>query len=130
MNREALIFRSESDKPVDELTENIERVAGEHSFRVLAIHDVQATLAEKGFQREPLKIIEICNAGFAHEALEKDIDVSIFMPCRIVVYSEGGKTKATLSRPSVIADLLPGSKLESLANEVETDIKKILSEAL
>ncbi len=38
-------------------------------FRVLYIHDVQKTLAEKGFEISPMKIIEICNAKSAYAVL-------------------------------------------------------------
>ena len=46
-----------SDKPFDEVVGTIERKSAENGFRVLHTHDVAATLAEKGFPREPLKII-------------------------------------------------------------------------
>ena len=74
-------YMAESDKTFDAVVSEIERLAVEKSFRVLHVHDVQATLAEKGLQREPLKIIEICKGRFAYEALRKDINVSLFMPC-------------------------------------------------
>jgi uncharacterized protein (DUF302 family) len=45
-----------TDKQFDRAVSAIERKAGEQGFRVLHIHDVAATLAEKGFLREPLKI--------------------------------------------------------------------------
>ena len=40
-------------------------------FWVLHTHDVKATLASKGFDREPLKIIEICNPKYVTEVLNK-----------------------------------------------------------
>ena len=78
-----LAYRLRSDKPFDEVSANLERLSPEHQFRVLAVHDVQETLAEKGFERGPLKIIEICNAGFAHQATQKDINGALFMPCKL-----------------------------------------------
>lgn len=47
-----------TDKAFEEAVSAIERKAGEKGFRVLHTHDVAATLGEKGFPREPLKIIE------------------------------------------------------------------------
>ena len=58
-------------KPFEQVVSALEANTPKHQFRVLAVHDVQATLAEKGLQREPLKIVEICNARFAHQALQK-----------------------------------------------------------
>jgi len=36
---------------------------------VLHIHDVQATLAAKGFETEPMKIVEVCSARYASQVL-------------------------------------------------------------
>lgn len=119
-----------SKKPFSQLVADLEDKVAEHKFRVLAVHDVQKTLAEKGLQREPLKIIEVCNAVFAHEALQKSVDVAMFMPCRYTVHTEGQQTIVTLARPSMIAMMMPRIGLEPLANEVETTLKKIMEEAV
>jgi len=115
ITKEMLALRLKSELPVEKVIENIKEKASEKSFRVLAVHDVKETLAEKGFEREPLSIIEICNSGFAYEALQKDIDVSLFMPCRIIVYEEEGNTNLILARPSVISAMLPDAELYTLA---------------
>jgi uncharacterized protein (DUF302 family) len=121
-----LSYKLESKKTVDQLTEELEKESIENQFRVLAVHDVQATLEEKGFNRDPLKIIEVCNAGFAYEALKKDIDVSMFMPCKFTVYAEQDKTVLNLIRPTIISKMLPEAQLEQLAEEVERRLKKIM----
>ena len=56
----------ESPRSFDDTVKAIEQKAAEKGFRVLHTHDVAATLAEKGFRRDPLKIIEICNARYAN----------------------------------------------------------------
>ncbi len=125
-----LAYRMESDKPFAEVAAGIEKQAAEHQFRVLAIHDVQETLAEKGFERGPLKIIEVCNAGFAHKATQIDIHVALFMPCKFTVHTEGDKTIVTLARPTIIADMLPDAGLNELATEVENTLKKVMAAAV
>jgi uncharacterized protein (DUF302 family) len=123
---EQLAFRMETDKPFDAVVENLERETANNKFRVLHVHDVQATLEEKGFKRGPLKIIEVCNAGFAHQALQKDVNVALFMPCRFIVYTEAGKTMVTLARPATISEMLPESGLDRLAADVETTLRKVM----
>ena len=115
-------YTIETDKPFSEVTENIETRVPGYKFRVLAVHDVQETLAEKGLERGPLKIIEVCNAGFAHKALQKDPNVALFMPCRYSVYVEGNKTIIKLARPSMIAQIMPEAGLDELASD-HSDIK-------
>jgi uncharacterized protein (DUF302 family) len=122
-------YEKESARPFDEVVANVEKLTAEKSFRVLHVHDVQATLDEKGFTREPLKIIEICNAKFAHEALGKDMDVSLFMPCRINVYTEDGKTRIKAMRPAAIAEFMPEAGLSELAAGVDKIVTDIVDRA-
>jgi uncharacterized protein (DUF302 family) len=119
----------ESSKSFDETVKAIEQKASEKGFRVLYTHDVAAALAEKGFRRSPLKIIEICNARYAHAVLEKDVRVSLMLPCPITVYQELGRTFVSALLPSRIADFFPGAGMESIASEVEGIVLAILKEA-
>ena len=128
--RDDLAYTQTTAKPFAEVVAAIERLAPEHQFRVLHIHDVQATLAEKGFQRAPLKIIEVCNSGFAYQALQKDIQVALFMPCRFTVFTDDKMTTVSLARPTIISQMLPDSGLDTLAAEVETTLKKVMQAAL
>ena len=125
-----LLHRLESDKPFDTVVANIEKQVPENKFRVLAVHDVQETLAEKGFTREPLKIIEVCNAGFADTALRKSINVALFMPCKFTIYPENGKTVVNLARPSMIAQMMPDTGLDELAGQVEKQLIKVMEESV
>ena len=125
-----LAIRLKSKKTFEEVAQALQEKSAENQFRVLAVHDVQATLAEKGFEREPLTIIEVCNSGFAYEALKKDIDASMFMPCKFTVYRQDDSTVVTLARPMMISKMLPESGLEGLASEVEDRLKKIMQEVV
>ncbi len=118
-----------SAKPVDEAVKAIEQKSAEKGFRVLHTHDVAATLAEKGFPREPLKIVEICNARAASEVLKKDIKVSLMLPCPISVYTERGKTFITTLLPSSISNFFPKAGIEAIAAEVEKAVLGIVDEA-
>ena len=71
----------ETRKPFEEAVRAIEQKSAEKGFRVLHTHDVAATLAEKGFPREALKIVEICNARYANEVLKQDVKISLMLPC-------------------------------------------------
>ncbi len=121
-------YTVESNKSFEVVSAALEKTSPERGFRVLAVHNVKETLAGKGFEIEPLKIFEVCNAGFAYKALGNDINVAMFMPCKIVVRPEGGKTVMTLVRPSMIAEMLPDAGLNDLANDVEKQLIGIIDE--
>ena len=79
--------------------------------------------------REPLKIIEICNARYASQVLDKDIKISLLLPCPISVYVRGGKTEISTLLPSSIAEFFPRAGIEALAAEVERVVLSIIERA-
>ena len=122
-------YTVETTKNVDEAVAAIEAKAQDKGFRVLYVHDVQATLSAKGFDIEPMKIIEICNAKFANQALAKDKKISLMLPCPISVFVEKGKTFISAFKPRVLADYFPTVGLEEIAGEVEKIVIRLVEEA-
>ena len=118
-----------TEKSFDEAVAAVERKPAEEGFRVLHTHDVAATLAEKGFPREPLKIIEIRNAKYASQVLDKDIRMSLMLPCPISVYVQGGKTNISTMLPTSITEFFPGAGIDNLASEVEQVVLRIVEES-
>lgn len=118
-----------TSKSVDDAVQAVEQITASKGFRVLHVHDVAATLAEKGFQREPLKIIEICNAKYAHEVLQKDIMTALMLPCPIVVYALGGKTHISTMLPSIMEGFFPDKGIGPVAEIVEKVAVAIVDEA-
>lgn len=118
-----------TEKGFDEAVAAVEKKTAEKGFRVLHTHDVATTLAEKGFPREPLKIIEICNAKYASQVLDKDIRISLMLPCPITVYVQGGKTNISTLLPTSISEFFPEAGIEKLASEVEQIVLRIVEES-
>ena len=118
-----------TSKSFDEAVSAVEQNTAAKGFRVLHTHDVAATLAEKGYQREPLKIVEVCNAKYAYEVLQKDITTALMLPCPIVVYEKDGKTYISTMLPSVIGEFFPGKDIEPVAGLVEEAVVAIVNES-
>jgi uncharacterized protein (DUF302 family) len=118
-----------TSKSIEEATTAIEAKSKEKRFSLLHIHDVSSTLEGKGFHREPLKIIEICNAKYASEVLEKDVKISLMLPCPISVYREDGTTYISALRPKVIAYFYPESDIKALADEADQIVLSIVDES-
>lgn len=122
-------YTVESSKSFDEAVKAVQEKSAAKGFGVLHTHDVAATLGSKGFAREPLKIIEICNARYANEALAKDIHLALMLPCPISVYTEHGKTFISTFRPSAMPRFFPDSGVEDVADAVEKAVLEIVNEA-
>lgn len=100
-----------------------------HGFRVQFVHDVQETLAEKGFERDPLTIIEVCNAKFAHAVLAADPRIGLMLPCPIMVYTQEGETLIATMKPSLIGAFFPQVDIAGVAAQVEAVLVAVIDEA-
>ncbi|MGA3213737.1 MAG: DUF302 domain-containing protein [Terriglobales bacterium] len=118
-----------SNKTFDAAVSAVERTTAEKGFRVLHTHDVAATLAEKSFAREPLKIVEVCNARYADDVLKRDVKVAVMLPCRIAIYAKDGATFISTMRPSAIADFYPDVDIANIAAAIEKTVLEIVDEA-
>jgi uncharacterized protein (DUF302 family) len=121
----------DSDKPFDQASADLEAAVKRNGFGVLHIHDLGATLRGKGvaFDKE-CRVFEICNPGQAAKVLAADMRLNMALPCRISVYTEGGKTKLGLIRPEqMLSALCDDPALTQIAKEVETDTIRMIDEA-
>jgi uncharacterized protein (DUF302 family) len=118
-----------SSKGFEETVEAVKQRTAEAGFRVLAVHDLAATLAEKGFPREPVTIVEVCNAKHASQVLAADVKVGLMLPCPIMVYAEKGEVFITTMRATLIADFFPDADISAVATQVEKVLVDVLHAA-
>ena len=121
----------ETSKSVEQAVTDLQESVLRHKFGVLHIHNLQETLKKKGVDFvNSCQILEICNPQNAKDVLIEDMDLNMALPCRVSVYSEKGKTKIGMIRPTVMLKLLSNSpKLEKTAEEVEAAIIAMIEEA-
>lgn len=121
----------ESDKTVAQATEDLRAAVERHGFGVLHEYDLQATLAGKGYELEnECRILEICNPGQALDVLSRDMDMNIMLPCRVSVYSDHGRTRIAMARPTLMLRQLSESPgLMDVAEEVEQKTTAMIEDA-
>ena len=117
-------------KPFDEIVASIEKNIAENELRVLHIHNVQQTFADKGVAFIPYKIIEVCNVKYAKQALDADRLVGLMMPCPIAVWYENEVTTVSTMLPSAIAEFFPGKELDKFACELEVILKRVIDKSI
>ncbi len=112
---------------VEKLTEDLKT----NKWGVLSVIDVQKILAEKlGIEYDDYIILDVCNPGLAHQGLSINKLAGLIIPCKIAVYSDKGKTKVSLYKPTVAlstANSLSGyDKISKFAIEAEEGLKKVI----
>lgn len=81
--------------------EAVERSVRSHGFAVERAHDLQATLASKGFEIQPLRIYELRFAGEEQPFTGVDGELR---RCRVQVYVEGDDVYVSAIRSTVLLD--------------------------
>ena len=121
----------ETNKSFDQASEDLELAVKHHSFGVLHVHDLGATLRSKGiaFDNE-CKIFEVCNPGQAAKVLSVDMRLNMALPCRISVFTERGKTMIGLIKPmQMLSALSQDVELVAAAKEVEDKTIQMVDDA-
>src|SRR3989338_7797870 len=120
-------YTTTTTKTFDEAVWGVQDEIAKVGMRVLYVHNVQKTLAEKGFQRGPFKIIEFCNAKFADEFLNIDIKIGLCLPCKINVYTKDGQTIISGMRPIILPQFFPQADFGERPKEIDQIIQNIIN---
>ena len=118
-----------TDKDFDFALARVQEEIAKAGMRVLHVHDVQATLAEKGINRDPYRIVEFCNAKYASEFLRADPKIGLCMPCKINVYVHEGKVWIVGMRPIILPQFFPHADLGDMPQEVDAIVRSIIDKA-
>lgn len=119
-------YTAETRKDFDAAVQAVQEEIAKAGFRVLYVHDVHATLAEKGFDIEPMKIVEFCDARSAYAVLTADPKIGLCLPCKVLVYAKGGVTMLSGMRPIILPQFFPEARLGALPEEVDARIKSVI----
>ena len=125
-----MLYTVETDKDLETACADLQEAVAENKFGVLHVHDLKATMAKKGveFDRE-CRIFEVCNPHQAKKVLEKRLEISTALPCRISVFVEEDKVKLSTIRPTMMLEMFGEAELAPVAAEVDRTIVAIMDEA-
>ena len=125
-----MLYEIESTKSLDQVCQDLEKAVVNHKFGVMTVHNLKETMKKKGveFDRE-CRIFEVCNPQQAKKVLQKNMEISTALPCRISVYAEGGKVKLATLKPTVLVSQFNVPDLQPVAKEVEETLIAIMKEA-
>ncbi|MFA4948627.1 MAG: DUF302 domain-containing protein [Candidatus Krumholzibacteriia bacterium] len=121
----------ETHKSFDQASTDLESAVKCHGFGVLHIHDLGATLRNKGVAfKEQCKVFEVCNPGQAAKVLAADMRLNMALPCRISVFTDNGKTMIAFIKPvQMLSALSQDPALVQVAKEVEEKTIRMVDEA-
>ncbi len=111
----------------DEIIDRTKAALAQRGFGVLTEIDVAATLKKKiGAEIEPYVILGACNPTFAHQALQREPDLGLLLPCNVVVMQKEGKTYVKAIDAGAMLGVTGNTELVALAGEVDSHLTETL----
>ncbi len=126
-----MYYTVETDKSFEQAATDLDAAVKRHQFGVLHVHDLGTTLRSKGIEfADQCQVFEVCSPQQAAKVLAIDMQLNMALPCRISVYSQGGKTYIGMIRPEqMLAQLSDDPRLATIAAEVERATRELIDEA-
>ena len=120
-------LRCEIDLPLADAESRVRAALAAEGFGILTEIDVAGTLRAKlGVERAPLRVLGACNPALINEALTRDPDVALALPCNVVLEElAGGATRVAIADP---AQLMDDPRLEDLVADARQRLRRALDE--
>jgi uncharacterized protein (DUF302 family) len=126
-----ILYVKETSGSVEAVGQRLEAAVKQHKFGVIGVIDLKGKMAEKGVEfGNACKIYEVCNPLQAKRVLEKNMSIATALPCRIAVYEENNRVKIATLLPTETLGLFSVPELAPVAQQVETEIKAMMDEAV
>ncbi|MBV6434221.1 MAG: hypothetical protein IANPNBLG_04466 [Bryobacteraceae bacterium] len=125
-----MLYEMNSTKSLEQIDAALRDSAARNKFGVITVHDLQATMKNKGVEfSKACMIYEVCNPHQAKKALESNGAVSTALPCRISVYEVPGGYQIATLLPTVLMKMFGNPELEPVAREVEDVVTQMIRDA-
>ena len=90
---EMFTYKINSNLPIEKVSEKVPSACEKYKFSLLQTYVYHELLESKGFPiKRKVSIYEICQAKTAATMLTDFPHFSIFMPCKLALYEDGGNT--------------------------------------
>ncbi len=125
-----MLYTVSTDKTPEQAGKDLEAAASRHQFGVLAVHDLQASMAKHNLAfPNACRIYEVCQPQQAKRVLEANLAMATVLPCRIAVYTQAHRTTLAMIKPTALLSLFHEPGLDATAREVEQEMTAIMDEA-
>ncbi|MBF0107864.1 MAG: DUF302 domain-containing protein [Magnetococcales bacterium] len=112
----------------EEVATRVRQELQQQGFGILTEIDLATTFKNKLNVSWPRTLIlGACNPPLAHKAMTADADVSVFLPCNVVIRETDGKTiEVAAINPEVLGAIMQNDRIGSVAGDVAARIGKVL----
>jgi uncharacterized protein (DUF302 family) len=115
------------DDSFENTVERLEAGLKSEGFGVLCKIDIQAKLKEKlGVEFQRYMILGACNPPLAYQALQREINLGLLLPCNAVVYERDGSVFAGAVDAAKMLSVVGNPGMETMAKEVNERLRRVV----
>jgi|SRR5579875_2592405 len=111
----------------DEAVARLEAALQAEGFGVLCQIDIRVKMKEKlGIDFPRYIVLGACNPPLAHQALERDVNLGLLLPCNAVVYERSGQVYVGVVDALKMLSVAGRPDMEPLARQVNEKLLRAL----
>ncbi|MHB1544259.1 MAG: DUF302 domain-containing protein [Gammaproteobacteria bacterium] len=120
-------FQVRLETPFAQSVARVREALRDEGFGVVMEIDVQSLFREKlGVTDQPYLILGACNPALAREAIARDPDIGVLLPCNVVVRSASdASVEVVFMDPEAVLGLTGEADMVELAGEVRTRLLRV-----
>lgn len=122
-------LKLESKQSIETIAQKVSGECENHKFALLQTYVYHDILEEKGFPIErKVFIYEVCQAKTAALMLTSNPEFSIFMPCKLAIFEDKGKTViSTMSMEIMLNAVKSNPELYKEATTIFNELKSLMT---
>ncbi len=121
----AIIREKTFEEVIDQVTNELQK----EGFGIITEIDITKTFKKKlDVDYRKYKILGACNPNFAHQALEYESKIGVFLPCNVIVDEiENGIIEVSVVDPIASMISVNDTNLETLATDVQRKLNNVIN---
>jgi uncharacterized protein (DUF302 family) len=126
---EMFTYKITSTQSIGKVSEKVPSACEKYKFALLQTYVYHDIVASKGFPiKRKVYIYEICQAKTAAAMLTDFPHFSIFMPCKLAIYEDNGKTIiSTMNMEIMLKAIDPNQELYNEATNLFNTLKSLMN---
>ena len=127
--QEKYYFSKQMDVSYEVAIEKLKEALKAQNFGVVSETAMHETINSKipGAEMDPYIVIGACNAKIAHTVLQKEPNMGLLLPCKIVVkYLSDDRSEVAIVNPVVAMSVTGNEEIVPVLEEVSGQLKKVL----
>ncbi len=124
-----MIYKTETTYPLETVKAQLEEKAKQLGFGILGSYEFKKLLKERGFEiTRDVTVYELCNPAAAHKALSTLPEISVYLPCKLSLYTQNGVTVlATIGIEDMLNAVDVDDALKAHLQEIFDNIRALMN---